>query len=261
MALVEKPDTEPVPAYWHKGGYMHRLPKDPWGREYYYRRAGNSGGVKLYTLGRDGVTGGKGEDNDILLELEETEFTEEQNVAWIDWIEKKRRRDDPEYAALIVAIETNQKNAQEEVQFLRDLVERYREITTRYPTSLQALSEEISDKHSNSAGLRIPPIKKEWLLDPWGRRYLYRNRGPTGEAEVYTMGADGVEGGTESNQDLRSATSSLAGVFPLRYIDQKRGSSFYSFGKSDRQVNCHVISITKHSATMQTSCILMPRDW
>src|SRR5476651_94103 len=30
-SLIEKPSTDPVPANWKDGGYLERLPNDPWG--------------------------------------------------------------------------------------------------------------------------------------------------------------------------------------------------------------------------------------
>jgi hypothetical protein len=42
---------------------FERLPLDPWGRPYVYRRQGR--GYVLETLGRDGAPGGAGEDRDI----------------------------------------------------------------------------------------------------------------------------------------------------------------------------------------------------
>jgi len=41
-------------------------------------------------------------------------------------------------------------------------------------------------------------------LDPWGRRYEYRVPGTLEPYEVYTLGADGVEGGTGINADISS---------------------------------------------------------
>ena len=38
--------------------------------------------------------------------------------------------------------------------------------------------------------------------DPWGNSYLYLNPGNRGEIDVYTLGADGVEGGEGSNADI-----------------------------------------------------------
>jgi len=42
---------------------FERIPMDPWGRPYVYRRQGS--GYVLETLGRDGAPGGAGEDRDI----------------------------------------------------------------------------------------------------------------------------------------------------------------------------------------------------
>lgn len=41
------------------------LPNDPWGRPYVYRQTGASGEFEVVSLGRDGKTGGAGEDADI----------------------------------------------------------------------------------------------------------------------------------------------------------------------------------------------------
>jgi general secretion pathway protein G len=45
--------------------YLATTPKDPWGRDYYYRSPGYSGDFDLYTLGRDRLPGGEGESSDI----------------------------------------------------------------------------------------------------------------------------------------------------------------------------------------------------
>ena len=43
-----------------------RVPKDPWGREYLYRRPGDDGGLPIVsTLGKDGQLGGEGDDADM----------------------------------------------------------------------------------------------------------------------------------------------------------------------------------------------------
>ena len=41
------------------------LPNDPWGRPYVYRVPGQRGDYEVYSLGRDGKSGGSGEDADI----------------------------------------------------------------------------------------------------------------------------------------------------------------------------------------------------
>lgn len=66
-ALRTAPATDPVPRRW-RGPYLKKeIPLDPWGRPYLYRAPGiaNPTSYDLYTLGRDGQTGGSGEDADL----------------------------------------------------------------------------------------------------------------------------------------------------------------------------------------------------
>jgi general secretion pathway protein G len=62
-ALVTPPQDPN--ARWPAGGYLDRLPKDPWDREYVYLHPGNQGEFDVYTLGRDGQQGGDGIDSDV----------------------------------------------------------------------------------------------------------------------------------------------------------------------------------------------------
>lgn len=63
-ALVTKPN-DPNVRNWKTGGYLDRVPKDPWGNPYQYLNPGNNGEIDVYTLGRDGRPGGEGIDADI----------------------------------------------------------------------------------------------------------------------------------------------------------------------------------------------------
>ena len=47
------------------GGYVKKLPKDPWGRDYLYAAPGKHGQADVWTLGADGKDGGEGIDADI----------------------------------------------------------------------------------------------------------------------------------------------------------------------------------------------------
>lgn len=58
-ALVKKPAGEPVPKHWKKGGYIERLPKDPWGNPYQYLSPGEKMEFDLWSYGSDGVEGGE----------------------------------------------------------------------------------------------------------------------------------------------------------------------------------------------------------
>ena len=65
QALVVKPSLNPVPQNWKAGGYLDRLPKDPWGHPYLYLSPGRNGDIDVVSLGADGQPGGEGNDADI----------------------------------------------------------------------------------------------------------------------------------------------------------------------------------------------------
>lgn len=65
QALVAKPTTGPIPANWKVGGYVERLPKDPWGHPYQYLNPGVQGEIDVFSYGADGAPGGEGIDADI----------------------------------------------------------------------------------------------------------------------------------------------------------------------------------------------------
>jgi general secretion pathway protein G len=65
QALVQKPTAGPAANNWKEGGYLERLPKDPWGNPYQYLSPGIHGEVDIFSFGADGQPGGTGEDADI----------------------------------------------------------------------------------------------------------------------------------------------------------------------------------------------------
>lgn len=64
-ALVTKPTIPPEPRQWKQGGYLDRLPQDPWGRNYLYLQPGQRGEIDIYSLGADGQQGGEGTNADL----------------------------------------------------------------------------------------------------------------------------------------------------------------------------------------------------
>ena len=64
-ALIAKPSVAPVPNNWKTGGYLDKLPQDPWGRDYQYLSPGVKGEVDVFSFGADGAVGGEGTDADI----------------------------------------------------------------------------------------------------------------------------------------------------------------------------------------------------
>jgi general secretion pathway protein G len=64
-ALVSQPARLDRPERYRSGGYIRRLPLDPWGNPYQYVYPGRHRTYDLYSLGADGRQGGDGNDADI----------------------------------------------------------------------------------------------------------------------------------------------------------------------------------------------------
>lgn len=52
-ALTERPSEQDAPN-WKEGGYLDRVPTDPWQRPYQYLSPGTNGEVDIFSLGPDG---------------------------------------------------------------------------------------------------------------------------------------------------------------------------------------------------------------
>lgn len=65
QALVTRPTATPLPLNWKMGGYVERLPQDPWGNPYQYLNPGVHGEIDIFSLGADGSPGGEANDADI----------------------------------------------------------------------------------------------------------------------------------------------------------------------------------------------------
>ncbi len=94
-------------------------------------------------------------------------------------------------------------SARIQIERLSAVLDLYRLQVGRYPgdEGLNALMEQPADA-PNWDG---PYLKKaDSLIDPWGRPYLYRFPGEHGDYDLYTLGADGQEGGEGESRDLTS---------------------------------------------------------
>jgi general secretion pathway protein G len=65
QSLVQKPTLDPIPSNWKDGGYLDKLPNDPWGHPYQYLNPGVHGEIDVFSYGADGQPGGTGIDADI----------------------------------------------------------------------------------------------------------------------------------------------------------------------------------------------------
>lgn len=64
-ALVIKPAIGKTPKNYPAGGYISKIPHDPWDNEYVYVSPGQKAPFDLMSLGADGTEGGEGEAMDI----------------------------------------------------------------------------------------------------------------------------------------------------------------------------------------------------
>lgn len=55
-ALVNKTTLAPIPKDFKQGGYLEKLPADPWGNPYQYQNPGQHGEIDVYSFGPDGQT-------------------------------------------------------------------------------------------------------------------------------------------------------------------------------------------------------------
>ncbi len=65
QSLVMRPTIGVIPMRWREGGYLPKIPKDPWGNEYVYMSPSSHGDYDLISYGGDGELGGEGKDADI----------------------------------------------------------------------------------------------------------------------------------------------------------------------------------------------------
>ncbi|WP_416906879.1 MAG: type II secretion system major pseudopilin GspG [Polymorphobacter sp.] len=64
-ALTAPPAGLADASRYRPGGYIRRLPDDPWGNPYQYANPGTRAPVEIYSLGADGQPGGEDDNEDI----------------------------------------------------------------------------------------------------------------------------------------------------------------------------------------------------
>ena len=80
----------------------------------------------------------------------------------------------------------------------------YRLDVGRYPASDEGLRA-LVEAPVESERWNGPYLKKEnSLIDPWGKPYEYLAPGDHGEYDLFTLGADGIEGGDGEDADVTS---------------------------------------------------------
>ena len=91
-----------------------------------------------------------------------------------------------------------------QIDRLSGVLDLYRLEIGQYPSQEDGLAV-LVERPANAGNWNGPYIRNsKSLTDPWGNPYLYRYPGEHGEFDLYTLGADGREGGDGENQDITS---------------------------------------------------------
>lgn len=89
-----------------------------------------------------------------------------------------------------------------QLQNIAGTLDLYRLEVGHYPSAEQGL-EALVTRPPGVDSWNGPYIKKrEMLIDPWGAPYHYRFPGEHGDFDLYSLGADGAEGGEGEDRDI-----------------------------------------------------------
>lgn len=95
-------------------------------------------------------------------------------------------------------------SAKIQVQQLGATLDLFRLDVGRYPTQDEGL-DVLYDRPADAKVWNGPYVKKrDMLIDPWDRPYVYRFPGEHGAYDLYSLGADGEDGGEDEDQDVVS---------------------------------------------------------
>jgi general secretion pathway protein G len=96
------------------------------------------------------------------------------------------------------------KTAALQIEDLAATLDLYRLEIGRYPNTSEGLGALVTDP-GNAPNWNGPYLKKGAVpKDPWGNDYEYRAPGQNGPYDIWSLGADGQEGGEGEDKDLRS---------------------------------------------------------
>lgn len=92
--------------------------------------------------------------------------------------------------------------AKQKLMVIEEAVKLFRMDYGRFPTTLDELLTRPNDVPEEK--WVSPTIKAKDMLDPWDRPFIYKAPGDHDEFDIYSLGADGQEGGTGENADVVS---------------------------------------------------------
>ena len=92
--------------------------------------------------------------------------------------------------------------AKVQVSQISQALDLYRLEVGRYPTQEEGVIALVEAPPGLSKWNGPYLKKKEAIVDPWGRQFLYKVPGQHGDYDLYTLGADNTQGGNGEDQDI-----------------------------------------------------------
>jgi general secretion pathway protein G len=89
----------------------------------------------------------------------------------------------------------------QDIRQIETVLNLYRLDNFRYPSGAEGLQALVTNPGETAAPNWKQQLKK-LPVDPWNRPYQYASPGQHGEFDVYSLGADGQEGGEGVNADI-----------------------------------------------------------
>jgi len=96
-----------------------------------------------------------------------------------------------------------QTTAKAQISEFESVLDAYKLDVGRYPTNEEGL-QALRVRPGNVERWDGPYLRKDVPPDPWQRPYVYRFPGQHGDFDLYSLGADGQEGGDGENADVTS---------------------------------------------------------
>jgi len=94
-----------------------------------------------------------------------------------------------------------QTTAKAQIGEFESVLDAFRLDVGRYPTAEEGL-QSLRARPGSLERWDGPYLRKDVPLDPWQRPYIYRFPGQHGDYDLYSLGADGQDGGEGENADV-----------------------------------------------------------
>ena len=94
--------------------------------------------------------------------------------------------------------------ARQDIAAIMQSLKLYRLDNQRYPSTEQGLQALVTRPAAGPEAANWKAYLDKLPVDPWGKPYQYLNPGVKGEIDVFSLGADGVPGGSGADADIGS---------------------------------------------------------